>query len=189
MPPTPTPSPSPFLVQLVGAADSASWLGPAVTSGIFVIVGAVVALLSTLLSDARRAKREQQQRFHNELLATSSALLVHLDEFTRHGEYLAHLLKSEPHVLARQSTQADILEARSHLLDAGEGFIRRESELRLISPTPVRKLVEALGVNVGVASKLAVQEDPGLAPALHALGASGVSFQDAVRKALTGSAN
>lgn len=66
--PSPLPSPlkSPILVQLVDPNASPVWLAPLLT-GVFVLIAALVALLSLRLSDRRKLDREDRRQWDREM--------------------------------------------------------------------------------------------------------------------------
>ena len=185
MPPTPTPSPSPFLVQLVGGADGSSWLGPALLSGLFLVLGAGLAFLSTYLSDSRRAKREQQQRFHDEVLAICARLVVTTGDLYKHMSALDHLLMLKEQLDERNKHLADTALILDRVLDAIESINSDVAILRLIAPEAIRTASVEVVVHAGQIGKLASSQSPDLHDAAGRLLELDIVFQDAVRKSLT----
>jgi len=72
-----SPSPTPVLVQLVGQEPPPVWLGPLLTGG-FVLVAAIIALLSLRWSDLRKLAREDRRQWDAELKASYVAVGEHV---------------------------------------------------------------------------------------------------------------
>lgn len=185
MPPTPTPSPSPFLVQLVAESNDASWLGPALLSGLFLVLGAGLALLSTYLSDSRRAKQEREQRFHDEVLAICARLVVTTGDLYKHMSALDHLVVLKEQLDERNKHFADTAIVLDKILDAVESINSDVATLRLIAPEAIRTASVEVVVHAGQIGKLASSRSPDLHDASGRLLELDIAFQDAVRKSLT----
>jgi hypothetical protein len=72
-----SPSPTPVLVQLVGQEPPPVWLGPLLT-GAFVLLAAIIALLSLRWSDLRKLAREDRRQWDAELKASYVAIGEHV---------------------------------------------------------------------------------------------------------------
>ena len=78
----PTPSPSPILVELINSEPTTFWFTP-ILPGIFVLLGAVVAAILAFifnrLNEARKAKRERDIRWDDEIRkqCAESVVVVH----------------------------------------------------------------------------------------------------------------
>ena len=76
----PAPTPTPETVQ--AAAEAAPWWGVPVIAGAFLVIGALLGFLFNWIADARKAKREHTQRWHDEVRklsveAVAAARAVH----------------------------------------------------------------------------------------------------------------
>jgi hypothetical protein len=69
----PTPTPTPIQVQLVGGSTAPIWLAPLLT-GAFVLLAALIALVSLWLSDVRKLHREDRRQWDSELLVSYLAI-------------------------------------------------------------------------------------------------------------------
>ncbi|WP_439692678.1 hypothetical protein ACRQ4B_17575 [Curtobacterium sp. SP.BCo] len=70
---TPTPAPSHIVVDLLDhASPTAPWWGVPVIAGIFLVVGAVVTFFATRSNDDRKANRDHQARWHDEIRGLSA---------------------------------------------------------------------------------------------------------------------
>lgn len=181
----PTPSPSPFLVELVRESGDVSWIGPTLMSGLFLVLGALLAFLSTFLSDSRRAKREQQERFRDEVLAVSSRLVVAAGDLYKHVSTLDHLIKMRSRLHKGNEALVDTTLVLESVLDAVESINSDVGMLRLIASDNVRDAATALVLHAGKMGKLAASRSPELSDAAGRLLELDVAFQDVVRDSLT----
>ena len=74
---TMSPTPAPVVVQLVGQEPPPVWLGPLLTGG-FVLVAAIIALLSLRWSDLRKLAREDRRQWDADLKASYIAIGEHV---------------------------------------------------------------------------------------------------------------
>lgn len=72
-----SPTPAPVLVQLIGQEPPPVWLGPLLT-GAFVLVAAIIALLSLRWSDLRKLAREDRRQWDADLKASYIAIGEHV---------------------------------------------------------------------------------------------------------------
>lgn len=72
-----SPTPTPALVQFVGQQPPPVWLGPLLTGG-FVLVAAIIALLSLRWSDLRKLGREDRRQWDADLKASYIAIGEHV---------------------------------------------------------------------------------------------------------------
>ena len=119
----PTPSPTPFIVQVISDGSTAPWLTP-LLAGLFLIVGAFIAFMSTALSDRRKLRRDDLRQWDKEIR----------DTFLRIAR--AHqVLVVYPFMISEGSrpASADVKEARAALHEIASAA----SEMQLIAPVRV----------------------------------------------------
>ncbi|WP_437770618.1 hypothetical protein [Arthrobacter sp. KNU40] len=86
------PSPPPVIINMPDTG--APWWGVPLLAGIFVLIGALAAFLSTRASDRRKSKNEDARRYDEEIKNLGGKFLTNADEYKKKSQDYARLSKS-----------------------------------------------------------------------------------------------
>jgi len=131
---TMSPTPAPVVVQLVGQEPPPVWLGPLLTGG-FVLVAAIIALLSLRWSDLRKLAREDRRQWDSDLKASYVAISEHV--------------RAVRVVLGRNEGTKAYAEKILTTLESAMTGVREHIRLfELIASTEVTKAAEAVALDL-----------------------------------------
>lgn len=182
----PSPSPTPILIQMVGGGDAAPWWGVPVVAGVFLLLGGVLGFVFNRINEDRKVKRERSERYHADVLSTCTQLVVHVDTVADRGYVIAALLKRDPLVQARQSTQNAIEQKLEEMLEAASQVASTHATLRLVAPSDIREAAVAVNLQASKLYRLALEKSSDLLTETDQMMKVSIVFQGVVRKYLTG---
>lgn len=106
--------------------DSAPWFGPAVLAGAFAILGALIGLTATWLSDRRKFRREDERRFHDVVRQTGALLITQLLEARQQLRIAQRLPESSPDRQLAFSRKTELVRAARGSQDSLKFVASRE---------------------------------------------------------------
>lgn len=110
-------TPPPIVINMPD--NGAPWWGVPLMAGIFLLIGALVAFLSTRASDGRKAKRDKAERI---MIDTRAVGLEYLDAATR----LAEVVKSQESALQALPSNEYLAAIHDALIDLREKWRKLE---------------------------------------------------------------
>ncbi|MCC9053018.1 hypothetical protein LOK55_01605 [Microbacterium sp. F2E] len=144
----PTSSPL-VMLQAVSGGDAAPWWGVPVIAGGFLVLGAFLAFVFNLIQDNRRAAREKAQRWDQNVLNHTSAVITLTKRLLSASSDYQAAQRVEIDLMLDQQRRGEKIEfptiarpALSILSDTFEAFNQACDELALVAPTPVRVAVD-----------------------------------------------
>jgi len=157
------------LIQAVPPADAAPWWGVPLIAGLFLlaggVIGGLISFFSVRAADRRRAAREDEQRWDNELLIRAGRVLSTIDAlYIANSDYQAtinDLIRTRSDTGFAEANRA----ARAKAEAATSAFATARTELALIAPTDVVETATLIGVAFArVQAKLEVLPVPPVYP-------------------------
>lgn len=145
----PSPSPTPLLIELIGSDTATFWWTPLLPV-IYTLAGAVIGAGATIvtnwLTDRRKAAREDEQRWDDELLKRALAVISTLEALYKTNSEVQVLLNA---VLTSMDAN-DVAAAKAAQevnTSALNAFSLARTELMLIAPAPVVSASTVLATN------------------------------------------
>ncbi len=154
--------------------SSAPWWGTPLIAGIFLILGAVLAFVFNSIQDSRKARREKQQRWDQNVLAHASEVITLLKKFRSAASDARTSEAVFTQLAVDQMKRGEAIDpppfdhpAMSALMSAYDDLTRECDLLRLVAPQRVRDAVEEVWVQAGGVLLDTAEEDLDRAVALN----------------------
>jgi phosphopantetheinyl transferase (holo-ACP synthase) len=110
------------------------WWGEASIAGTFVIIGALLSLITSFIVDRSKAKRELARRFDNDIREAGAAFLTKADDYVEKAEHAQHAVERPAHW---KDYTANLREALAARRAAQEAFAKALHPLSFVAPHPL----------------------------------------------------
>lgn len=141
-------SPTPIFVQVTGSGTNLDWLGWVLT-GFFTLAGVALGYLFNQHAEKRKAERERLQRWDENVLAHTSALITLTKQLRQAASDYHAASQVEIDYMLDQQKRGETIDfptfarpALNTLTDALDKFNQACDQLSLVAPPLVREVVE-----------------------------------------------